>query len=312
MHCMVFGGAGFLGEHICKGLLNKDYEVIVYDRGSDKLNKMKEKYPAIKYIEGDFIAEEDFIDVLKDVHIVFHLISTTVPSNTDVIWDISSNVIPTVRLLESCVKSDVKKIVYFSSGGTVYGIPQAIPIEESHLTDPICPYGIHKLAIEKYFHFYKHNYGLNYNIMRIANPYGEGQAAFGTQGVIAAFLARALLGEPLQIWGDSGTIRDFIYIQDVVDASLAILEYGGYETIFNIGSGKGTSLQDIISEIRYIVDRNIVIKQEVGRRQDVPVNILNISKAKNELNWYPKVGLHEGIRRMYNSWDARSRNFLLA
>ena len=312
MKCIIFGGAGFLGEHLGKALIENGHEVVVYDRASEKVETLKEKYPTINYQTGDFNSENNFNEIIDSNEIIFHLISTTVPSNLDTVWDVTSNVLPTLRLLEACRENGkIKKIIYFSSGGTVYGKPNIIPIPEIHDTNPICSYGVQKLIIEKYLFFYYQFYGLNYSIMRIANPYGEGQAPFGAQGVIAAFLARALSGDSLKIWGETSTIRDFIYVGDVIKASLDCLEYNGIEKIFNIGSGIGVSLQDIINEIKIVVDNKVLIEQCEARKQDVPVNILNISKAKHELKWVPKVNLSEGIGRMKNSWNEDKKCFII-
>lgn len=311
MNCIVLGGAGFLGEHLGKKLLEAGHEVIVYDRESNNLEQLIKKYPLIRYISGDFSTEDNYSNILDNVHCVFHLISTTVPSNLDTVWDVNSNVIPTLRLLEACRKKENLKFIFYSSGGTVYGKPKVIPILESHDTNPVCSYGIQKLMIEKYLQFYGEFYGLDYYIMRIANPYGEGQTPFGSQGVIAAFLARALSKQPLEIWGDSSIIRDFIYVDDVMNASLSLLTYQGKEKIFNIASNIGISLNDIIDEIKRVVDHKIIVEQRAGRKQDVPINILNNIKAKQELNWQPQVSLQEGIGRMRISWDYRLKKFLI-
>lgn len=309
MKCIVFGGAGFLGEHLCRGLLKEGHEVIVYDRQSDKLELLKQKYTDICYIAGDFVKAENFDSVLSQGMCVFHLISTTVPSNTDVLWDVESNVIPTIRLLESCVRCNVGKIVYFSSGGTVYGVPKQVPIVEEHETNPISSYGIQKLMIEKYLHYYQHTHGLCYNVIRFANPYGEGQNPFAKQGVIAAFLARAIQGQPIGIWGDTKNVRDYIYIDDVVKAAIAAFRYQGDQHIFNIGSGIGVSLQEIITEIKKCLGKDISVEFMEGRKQDVSVNVLDISAAQKELQWEPLIGLDEGLGRMYKSWDSSQRCF---
>lgn len=312
MKCIIFGGTGFLGEHLSKALLNEGHAVTVYDRASEKMEGLRKKYCGITYLTGDFVVENNFKKLIKEYEIIFHLISTSVPSNVDTVWDVSSNVIPTLRLLEACKESNcLKKFIFFSSGGTVYGKPQIIPVNEIHATNPISSYGIQKLMIEKYLFYYHQFYGVRYHIMRIANPYGEGQAPYGTQGVIAAFLARALSRERLSIWGEGSVIRDFLYVADVVRACLALIKYEGVEKIFNIGSGKGISLYDIIDEIKSLVDYEIEVELCEGRKQDVPVNILDISKAVSELKWEPNVGLREGIKRMINTWSVSEKCFVI-
>lgn len=311
MKCVVFGGAGFLGEHLCKRLLENNQEVSVYERPSERLNELKKKYPPINYIEGNFIEEVFFDKIISSCDVVFHLISTTVPSNLDTLWEMNSNVIPTLRLLEACKGKKALKVIYFSSGGTVYGRPCTIPISETHGTNPICSYGIQKLTIEKYLQFYSELYGLNYTALRISNPYGEGQAPFKSQGVIANFLARALLKQPIEIWGDATIVRDYIYVDDVIQAVLKVLHYTGTEKIFNISSNLGVSLTDIISIIEQTVGNKLTIQYVSGRKQDVPVNILNNNKARNELKWEPNVELQEGIEKMKFSWDENAKQFLI-
>ena len=311
MNYVLFGGAGFLGEHLCRRLLRQGNTLLVYGRDTETGRSFAQRYPTIHYIAGDFAMEMDFGAYLQKGDIVVHLLSTTLPSNMDLAWDLRSNVLATIRLLDVCVERGVRAVVFVSSGGTVYGVPSNLPIKESHATDPICSYGIQKLFVEKYLRYYAHSFRLSYRILRLANPYGAGQDPFRGQGVIAAFLARALLERPIEIWGDGSVVRDYLYIDDAMEALEALLRYEGVETVFNIGSGRGTSLQEVVAAIQNAVKKPIHVEYKEGRKQDVPINVLDVSRAKSELRWKPRVDLYEGILRMKESWDEQMQRFVV-
>ena len=188
-----------------------------------------------------------------------------------------------------------------SSGGTVYGIPQAVPIPETHPTDPICSYGITKLAMEKYVALYRQLYGLEGVVLRVANPFGPRQRLDAAQGVVPVFLGKALRHEPLQIWGDGTTVRDFLDVADVVTALLAAAQYKGAESLFNIGSGKGLSLNQLIALLEQQLNRSLDVQYLPFRGCDVPTNVLCIDRAKEALNWAPKISVADGLRRLCDS-----------
>jgi len=237
---------------------------------------------------------------LQDCDLVFHLVSTTIPktSNEDLVYDLETNVSATIRMLQESVKYSAQKIIFISSGGTVYGIPEVVPIPETHRTEPICGYGIGKLAIEKYLALFKHHFGLNYLVFRLSNPYGQYQNPDSDQGVIKVFLSRVLSGKPLEIWGDGSVTRDYIYIDDAVDAMVSMLEYNGDKGVFNLGSGKGQSLNEIIGMIRNLTDLPVEVKYLPGRPIDVPSNVLDISRIKAETGWKPETSLPDGISKL--------------
>jgi UDP-glucose 4-epimerase len=246
--------------------------------------------------------------VLTDCEVVYHLVSATVPqtSNENPTLDVESNVLGTLRLLAAAREAQVKKIVFASSGGTVYGIPKEIPIKESHPTNPTSSYGITKLTIEKYLYLYSILYGLNYCILRIANAYGERQPVTGTQGVIGAFLDKALHNSEIKVWGDGSIMRDYTYIGDIVSAFVKAGTYEGDPRVFNIGAGQGHSVNDIINIIEQVIQRPLETNYMSGRVFDIPVNILDISRAKMYLHWQPTVGLLEGISRTFE-WLQKQR-----
>lgn len=299
MNCLVLGGGGFLGSHVCDSLISARHAVRVFEKeGRDRENLAHAGSGAV-WLEGDFLNPENLKAAVKGMDVVFHLVSTTLPksSNESPVYDVSSNVVATLHLLEAARSAGVRKVIFFSSGGTVYGIPEAIPIPENHSTEPTCSYGIHKLMIEKYLALYHRLHGLDYTVIRLANPYGERQKPTGTQGAIGVLLYKALKGEPLEIWGDGSIIRDYLHVSDVARAALAAIDAQVPERIVNIGSSKGLSLNEIIQLIEEEIGSAPEVRYRQARKFDVPANILEITRARRHLGWSPEVDIRTGIRR---------------
>ncbi|WP_131783173.1 NAD-dependent epimerase/dehydratase family protein [Legionella gresilensis] len=299
--CLIIGGGGFIGSHLVEALINQKYKVRIFNR-SCNVSFTDEVLNKIEFIQGNFTNEAALISALNDCDICFHLVSTVLPksSNIDPIYDIQTNLIGTVKLLDYAVQARVKKIVFLSSGGTVYGSPKQLPIDEDHPTNPLCSYGITKLAIEKYLELYYQLYGLNYIILRLANPYGEKQRTNASQGIIPIFLKKILRNEKVEIWGNGSIIRDYIYISDVVNALIKTIPYQGAERIFNIGSGEGRSINDILETIESSLGQPIKKHFTTGRAFDVPASVLSIDRAKQFLNWHPKISFSEGLKHTMN------------
>ena len=300
MKCLVLGGGGFIGINLCKALLMQGYEVCIFDRTKPEFHS--ELLSKIEWITGDFLIESDIECAMQDCDVIFHLISTTIPktSNENPIYDVESNLVGTLKILRCANRCGVSKVIFASSGGTVYGIPEDSPIKESHPTNPTCSYGIIKLAIEKYLHLFYVEHGLDYCVLRISNPYGIGQRMQSEQGVVSVIVGRILTGKPVEIWGDGKVIRDYIHIEDVIQAFIKSITYTGKNKIFNIGSGEGTDLNKIISVIEDAFDRTINVSYLAARGLDVPVNILDNTLARKELGWSItrefSQGIHETVR----------------
>ena len=301
---LVLGGGGFIGSHLVDALLKSGHQVRCFDRPNTQLiGDHRENNEKFELYSGDFASEADIAGALEGCEVCFHLISTTLPksSNADPIFDVESNVIGTVRLLDHAVKSGLRKIVFVSSGGTIYGVPKQIPILESHPTDPVCSYGITKLAIEKYLQLFHTLYGIDYTILRLANPFGERQRLQASQGAIAVFLGKVLRGEAVEIWGDGSVVRDYIYIKDVIDALMVAADEVPSEHVFNIGSGRGHSLNELLDAIEKVTGLIPQRRYLPSRAFDVPTSVLSIEKAKRLLNWEPKVTFQDGLQ-MFTNW----------
>ena len=304
---LVLGGAGFLGSHVAEALLRNGRAVRVFDRPNADMARLEEIPRGWEYVGGDFLNEADQAEALRGVSTVFHLISTTIPATSSLnpIYDVETNLTSTLRCIELALESGVKRIVFVSSGGTVYGRPQNMPITEEHPTEPLVSYGVVKLAIEKYLRLYWRLYGLSYRILRLSNPYGPRQDIAGAQGAASVFLGHAHAGEPIEIWGDGSVVRDYIYVGDAVEGILAAEASEGPEGLYNIGSGEGVSLNDLVAHIRDAAGRDVEVRLLPGRPFDVPANVLDIGKARRDLGWSPRVPLAEGLRR---TWEWLERN----
>ncbi|HUO06769.1 MAG TPA: NAD-dependent epimerase/dehydratase family protein [Phycisphaerae bacterium] len=302
MKCLILGGAGFLGSHIADQLVACGHEVRLFDRFEAVKTNIQHLLPRCELVQGDFGNHAIINDATRGMEVVYHLISTTLPktSNDDMAFDLSTNVVSTLAMLDACVGNGVKKVVFISSGGTVYGTPEVIPIPETHPTNPICSYGIHKLAIEKYLHLYHYLHGLEYGVMRVANPYGERQRPDGAQGAVAVFLGKMLRDEPIEIWGDGSVVRDYLYVHDVAVAAEKLAGYAAGQDgprTFNIGAGHGLSLLQVIEGLSKALGKTPQVRFSPARKLDVPSNVLDISAAKEHLKWSPAVGFEEGLRR---------------
>ncbi|MDD5543503.1 MAG: NAD-dependent epimerase/dehydratase family protein [Acidobacteriia bacterium] len=299
--CLILGGGGFMGSHLAEELLEKGYRVRVFDRPERDRRNLAAIANQIEICEGDFQNEADLQDVVSDSEVIFHLVGTTLPasSNTNPAYDVESNVIGSIRLLELCARSRPKKIIFSSSGGTVYGVPERSPIDEQHSTHPICSYGISKLAIEKYIQLYARTAGLDYSILRISNCYGERQRLDASQGVVAVFLGSAALRRPIHLWGDGSVVRDFVYVKDVVRAFRLAMEYTGPERIFNVSANEGISISELLRTLTVVTGQSFEIVREAERKFDVPQNILDNRKIQRVLNWNPQVSFEEGLRRTW-------------
>jgi UDP-glucose 4-epimerase len=307
--CLIIGGNGFIGSHLAERLADEGYKVRVIDNFSNEMANLQSIKNKIEIIKGDYLDSEAIAEALNNIDYVFHYASTTVPSTakSDPVYDIETNVIGSIKLFQFCLKHGVKKVIFSSSGGTVYGEPVKIPMQEDDPTDPIGPYGISKLIIEKLLYHFYYAYGLEYTILRYSNPYGERQNPNGTQGVIPIFLNKLKQGEKLTVFGDGSMIRDYIYIKDAIDATLAVFKSDTKKRVFNIGSGEGTSINELLSIISKLVGKTF--QTEFVKVSGIYVQkvILDISRIQNQTDWEPTTNLEEGIKRTWNWIKTKSK-----
>jgi len=297
MKITIFGGGGFIGSTIADRLLKDNHELRIFERPRVEPYRVFSKTEHVEWLSGDLMSVNDVSLAIDGADVVLHLVSTTLPksSNDDPIYDVQSNLVATLQLLNTMVVKQVKKIVFISSGGTVYGNPTYLPIDENHPTEPRVSYGITKLAIEKYLLMFQELHGIKVNILRVANPFGERQRIETAQGAVGVFLSKAIQNQPIEIWGDGTVTRDYLYIGDVAEAFARAVEYNGPKSVFNISSGVGTSLNEMVNMIENTLGRTVVCNYTPGRLFDVPISVLDNALARQELNWAPQVSLEAGI-----------------
>ena len=294
---LILGGGGFIGTNLAAGLLAAGHGVTVFERPGMKVHSGAAQLDGIGWVEGEFTDAAAVAAALAGHAYVYHLVSTTLPgpSNAAPLFDVHTNVEGSIALLDAARAADVRRIVFLSSGGTVYGIPKTLPIGEEHSLNPVCSYGVTKIAVEKYLHLYHYLYGLPYTVFRLSNPFGPHQRPNTGQGVIATFLDHALRSQPLEIWGDGSVVRDYIYVADAVEAMVRVLDYDGPERVFNLGSGEGHSLNDLVERIAGALGRHPEVNYRPGRAYDVPANYLDIGRVRRALDWSPRHTLADGL-----------------
>ncbi|TWD50824.1 UDP-glucose 4-epimerase [Agrobacterium vitis] len=255
----------------------------------------------VRYLSGDLSNAAQLKDCLAGIDAVAHLASGTVPAtgDKDPIADVNMNLNGTLNLLMAMEACNVKRLLFLSSGGTVYGPPQEVPISVHHPLAPICSYGIVKVAIESYLKLFERNAGLRPIVIRASNPYGSHQGNLGVQGIIGTYLNLASQRRPLEIWGDGSTIRDFIYIKDLTSLCVKSLE-SDKVGIYNGGSGTGTSVLAIAQLVQDITGNPAPIVYKPHRNLDVPISILDVETTKADFDWKPEIGIKEGILK---TWD---------
>lgn len=298
---LILGGFGFIGTNLIIELLkNEKFEIVVFE-AKNSIFGDQQLLKKIEVHKGDFNNVEDYKVIFKNnkIDLVVHLISTTIPStsNNNIKFDIESNLINTINLLDVMIKYNCKNIVFFSSGGTVYGPSKKKPKKkEEDSKNPICSYGIIKLTIEEYIKLYDYLYDLNYLIIRPSNPYGEHHYKLN-QGLINVILSKIINNETVEIWGDGSIVRDYIYIKNLAKIVRELIEKDIKKEIFNVGTGKGYSVNWIINFIQNeIGDFKLTYSKE--RKVDIKNLELNIDKLKSFIN-LDLTSIKTGIKKTY-------------
>lgn len=294
---LVIGGAGYIGAHLVPQLVAVGRQVTVLGRS------VSPRYPlpvGAVYVSGDF-AQSELIRGLLDVHQeVIHLAYASLPNTSfeNPLADLLQNLPPTLQLFSEAADRGVK-LIFVSSGGTVYGEAVELPIRESHQNRPISPYGVTKLTLENYAYLYSATHGLKFICVRPANAYGAGQRPFVGQGFISTAMASAIKGVPIKIFGQRGTIRDYLYVSDLASGIVSALERGHLSETYNLGSGNGLSNLDVIEAFKPIMSEigcDVQVENLPERAFDVKSNVLDSTKLQVHTGWKAEVKLEDGLR----------------
>lgn len=301
----VFGANGFIGRHLTRSLIARGHKTACFGR----------HFPLDFEREFGGKAQLHLIDLHDDIHThsrlqgVTHVIqlinsSNAAMGNTKIVADMQSNLLPHVSFINSCILAGVRSFTFLSSGGTVYGKPQSVPISENHPTLPLNSYGLTKLVTEQYLQMLCRGTDMGFGILRVANPYGPGQTGLGGQGLIGTILQKYKLGEEISIFGDGLAERDYLYIEDAVDAIVRTVEQEPMNDVFNIGSGRGRSILEVVSAVESALGVALPRKHIPNRSTDAPANILDVTKAKRALGWETTTDFETGVARTVE-WNIR-------
>jgi len=285
-------GAGFIGKNLVNELVRNNCNVNVLDR-----NTCPEEFKdQVNWITGEFSDQSNLAETLSGVEVAFHLVSSTVPGDEsiDPIKELSENIFSTIKFLDTCKQQEVKRVVFVSSS-SVYGLQETMPIPEGVVTNPISSHGIQKLTIEKYLLLYQFLHGLDVRIVRLSNPFGPGQSLFGRQGFIAMAIGKMINNQPILLRDSGKPVRDFIFIDDVSHALFLAGTKGKTTSVINIGSGVGYSLVEVVRLFEEVTGKSILSELGELRKVDIPVSVLDVSLAHEQLGFQPKFTMREGL-----------------
>jgi UDP-glucose 4-epimerase len=298
MKILVTGGAGFIGSHVVDAYIEQGNEVVVVDDLST--GRMSNLNPKSKFYQVDIRSPQlgEIIEAERPDIVNHHAAQMNVRrSVADPIFDADVNILGSLKLIEYAKNHDIKKFIYISTGGAVYGEPEYLPCDENHPINPICQYGASKHTVEHYLYMYKVNYGLDYTVLRYPNVYGPRQDPHGEAGVVAIFSGQMLAGEQVVINGDGEQTRDYVYVGDCARANLLVSDQNVAAGIYNIGSGRGTSVNEIFASLRDITGYKIAPIYGPAKVGETRYIYLSADKVAKDLNWAPTVSLEDGLRK---------------
>jgi UDP-glucose 4-epimerase len=311
---VVLGANGFIGKHLVRRLASDPANSIcAFDRFPEYAAGKADAFHDLENVEitqGNFLNKADLSEALSGADYVFHMISTTNPavSASDPYIDIDTNVRGSIMLFELCVQYGVKRVIFPSSGGTVYGDTTIESINEDVTPQPISPYGIGKLTIEHYLRYFERVHGLDYIVFRIANPYGPGQNVHGRQGVIPIFLNAVIENKPITIYGDGSMVRDYVYIGDLVEMINGIYDKPHRYNTYNIGSANGVSVNEIVSSIELSIGRKVHTESRPTPPTYVSRSILNMRRLGEEFGLRAEMTIQDGVARTWESLQRHNRS----
>ncbi|MFC2085852.1 NAD-dependent epimerase/dehydratase family protein [Bacteroidota bacterium] len=295
MKILVTGGAGFIGSHVSDALLKKGHEVHIID---DLSGGKSENIPTEAIFHQLDIRSDGAAELCSAEHfeVIVHLAAQmdVRRSVADPAFDASINIIGFLSLMEAARSAGLKKVIFSSTGGAIYGEPEYLPQDEDHPVRPMSPYGITKLATEKYLHYYHLAYGIQYVALRYGNVYGPRQNPHGEAGVIAIFAERMLKGQPVFVNGSGKQTRDYVYVADVVRANLAAISHDGSGT-FNIGTGVETDVNHLFREIKRLVGSPMPETHAEAKTGEQMRSVLGCELAHGVLGWKPAVSIDDGL-----------------
>lgn len=297
MKILVTGGAGFIGSHVVDGYLQQGHEVVIVDDlttgRSSNLNPQATFYQLdIRSPELEAVFAQEKPDVVNH-----HAAQIDVRrSVADPLFDASVNILGSLNVLECARKHEVKRFIYISTGGAVYGEPEYLPCDEAHPINPICQYGASKHTVEHYLYMYGQNYGLNYTVLRYPNVYGPRQDPRGEAGVVSIFTLQMLQGQPVTIFGDGEQVRDFVYVGDCARANLLAVQ-ANVNGIFNLGSGQGTSVNELFGLLQQVTGYGAAAAYGPARLGETRAIYLTADKAGQYLGWEPTTNLQDGLTK---------------
>ena len=296
MKILVTGGAGFIGSHVVDTFIANGHEVVVVDDLST--GRRSNLNPAATFYQIDIRSDQlgEVFEKEKPQVVDHHAAQMDVRrSVVDPLFDAEVNVLGSIKLIELARQHNVERFIYISTGGAVYGEPEYLPCDENHPINPICPYGASKHTVEHYLYMYHELYDLDYVVLRYPNVYGPRQDPHGEAGVVAIFTGLMLNGEPVIINGDGDQERDFVFVGDCARGNLLALTTENSNTIFNLGEGKPTTVNDVYRELKQITDYPLSADHGPAKVGETRRIYLDANKAAEKLNWQPSIGLNEGL-----------------
>ncbi len=299
-NCLVLGANGFIGSHLVDALAASGHHVRAFGRFKDAPLRFSSQ-EKVELFDGDFLNRDDLQNALKGIEYVFHFISTTTPATAenDPLIDIETNVKMSINLFEECVGQGIKKVIFASTGGAIYGSTSGEPIPETTLPQPVSPYAIGKLTIEHYLRYFKRKFGLESLVFRISNPYGERHALHAKQGVINIFLEQIAANQPITILGDGTMVRDYVYVSDIARMIVGSFEKAEHH-VYNLGSGHGLTINELIDVMAKITGKPIKKEHKEAPSTFVSKVVLNTDRFQSEFSMPPEIDIEEGIRKTWS------------
>jgi len=304
MKILVTGGAGFIASQIADEYINEGHQIFILDNlttGFEKNINLKAQFIREDICSSAIISlfEKEKFDIVNH-----HAAQIDVrKSVNDPVFDANTNILGTINLLQASIKTGVKKFIFASTGGAIYGEQEYFPADEKHPTNPVSPYGITKLTIEKYLYFYRNEYGLKYSILRYANVYGPRQNPFGEAGVVAIFTNKLLRNENPVINGNGKQTRDYVFVEDVVKANVIALNDNSSE-IYNVGTGTETSVNELFLKLNKVAGNKAEEKHGPAPKGEQLRSVISSAKLFNRFKWKPSIKIDDGLQKTFNFFSS--------